>query len=376
MIKIAYIIDTIESSSAGTEQQLLMLLHNLDRNRFAPYLICLRDSPWLKSQSFNFPVYTFNIRKILSLSFVDFIRQFNRLHKIEKFDIVQTFFADANIAGVIAAKIASVKVILASRRNLSDTLTNFQLNTLRFLKMFTTKYLANSEAAAWKAIELEGIKPERIAVIYNGAYLDKFRSIPTELRANRRAEWRIGENDILIGLVANLRPVKNIEALIDAAKQLTKTFPNLKFAVVGEGQQREDLQKRINSADLGECFKLTGRYSDIMPCLAAFDIAVLCSRAEGFSNSLIEYMAAGLPVVASDVGGNAEAISHKENGLIYSLNEPNGLANHLRYLIDNKEIARKFGLKARAAAMEKYDAATYVKNHEQFYLNITTNIPR
>ena len=374
MIKIAYIIDTIESPSAGTEQQLLMLLNNLDRDRFSPYLICLRDSPWLKSQSFNFPVYIFNIRKIFSLGFVHFIRQFNQLHKIEKFDIVQTFFADANIVGVIAAKMAGVKVILASRRNIGDTLTNLQLYALRIIKRYTKKFLANSRAAARKAMELEGIKPERIEVIYNGLYLDKFRLISPELRARQRTEWGISEDDILIGLIANLRPVKNIEALIEAAYRLTGIYPNLKFVVVGEGQQREDLQKRINIANLGECFKLVGRYGDIVPCLAAFDVAVLCSKAEGFSNSLIEYMAAGLPSIASDVGGNAEAISHKESGIIYSSNDPDGLTNGLSYLIENKEIAREYGQKARAAAMKKYDVTTYVKNHEEFYSNLINNI--
>jgi len=374
MIKIAYIIDTIDNPAAGTEQQLLMLLNNLNKERFAPYLICLGDSPWLKSQSFNFPIYVFDIRKIISLGFVNFIRQFKRLHKIENFDIVQTFFADANIAGVIAARMAGVKVILASRRNIGDALTNLQLYALRFIKRYTNKFLANSRAAARKAMELERIKPERIEVIYNGLDLDKFRSISPELRARQRAEWGIGENEILIGLVANLRPVKNIGALIEAASRLTTTFPTLKFAVVGEGQLRVDLQKRINSADLGECFKLVGRHGDIVPCLAAFDIAVLCSRAEGFSNSLIEYLAAGLPVVASDVGGNAEAISHKENGLVYSLNEPGGLVNSLGYLINNKEIAKGYGRNAKAAAMAKYPIENYVKNHEEFYSNLVNNI--
>jgi len=96
MIKIAYIIDTIESPSAGAEQQLLMLLNNLDRQRFAPYLICLNDSPWLKSQSFDFPVFIFNYQKLLSTRFMNFSRQFNWLYKIKKFDVVPIFVVEGN----------------------------------------------------------------------------------------------------------------------------------------------------------------------------------------------------------------------------------------------------------------------------------------
>jgi glycosyltransferase involved in cell wall biosynthesis len=370
MIKIAYIIDTFYNPTAGTEQQLLMLLNNLDRKRFAPCLICLRDSPWLKSQSFDFPVFIINYRKLLSLSFVNFIRQFSRLHKIEKFDIVQTFFPDANIAGVVASRLVGVPTILASRRNIGDSLAGFQLSILRFLKRYTTGYLANAKAVAEITSSLEGVEPEKIEVIYNGMYLNRFESISPELKARQRAQWGIEENELLIGLVGNLRPVKNIGFLIKAAAELCRVHSNLKFVVIGEGPDRGILQKEIDDLGLDSRFRLAGSFNDVIPCLAAFDIGVLCSKAEGFSNSVIEYMAAGLPVVASDVGGNAEAISHKENGMIYALDSPNGLIDSLAYLIENKEIAREYGRKARAAAMKKYAVSTYVINHEEFYLNM------
>ncbi|MCP4580774.1 MAG: glycosyltransferase [candidate division Zixibacteria bacterium] len=370
LIKVAYFIDTIESPSAGTEQQLLMLLNNLDRNRFEPHLICLRDSKWLKSQSLPFSYDNLNFTKLFSYDFFRFAMEFRKLHKVSKFDIVQTFFTDANIAGTIAARLAGCKIIIASRRNSLDRLSGAQLKMLRFLKRYTTIYLANSKAIACATAAIEGAGLDRYKTIYNGMYLEKFNEINNEMRTRQRAEWKIADDDTLIGLTANLRSVKNIDSLIRAAAKLNNDFKKLKFVVVGEGPRREELQGLIDESGLSTAFKLAGRYSNIVPCLSAFDIGVLCSKAEGFSNSLIEYMAAGLPVVASDVGGNAEAISHNTTGLIYSLDEPNSLINALRNLVEDRALAKSLGEKARKEATNKYDVNKYIKNHEEFYIDI------
>jgi glycosyltransferase involved in cell wall biosynthesis len=370
MIRIAYIIDTIESPAAGTEQQLLMLLNNLDKNYFAPYLICLRDSEWFNKQSFTFPLFIYDLKKLASVKLWKFIDWFKELHKREQFDIVQTFFMDANIAGVIAARLAGVKTIVAGRRNSGDSLTSLQINVLRLLKRWTTNYLANAQAVAKTTAAMEEVNPGKIEVIYNGMNLERFASLTPELRARQRTDWGIADNEILIGLVANLRPVKNVEGLIKSASELTKEFNQLKFAVVGEGPHRGKLQTMINSAGMSERFHLVGRYNDVASCLAAFDIGVLCSKAEGFSNSLIEYMAAGLPVVASDVGGNSEAIQHNRTGLICNPADPAGLIQSLRQLIENEEQAKAMGVLARKTATAKYSVAAHIENHQKYYLKL------
>jgi len=370
MIKIAYFIDTIESPNAGTEQQLLMLLNNLDRSRFSPYLLYLNSSPWLAGQEFSFPTKNFEFNKIFSPGLAKFVYDFRLYHKQEKFDIVQTFFIDANIAGVAAAKLAGVKNILASRRNAGDRTSSKQLKVLRFLTRYTTKYLANSKAIADMARQIEGMSSEQMEVIYNGMYLDKFKTITPQMRARQRSMWGIGDDDILIGLTANLRAVKNIDSLIISASTLTMKFPDLKFVVVGEGPNRANLQEQIDSFSLSDRFTLAGRHENIIPCLSAFDIGVLCSRAEGFSNSLIEYMAAGLPVVASDVGGNAEAVNHGKTGLIYSLKDPHGLSQALTQLIEQRQFAKEMASQAKKEAFDKYDVMTYIKNHENFYAGL------
>ncbi|HKK21405.1 MAG TPA: glycosyltransferase, partial [candidate division Zixibacteria bacterium] len=144
-------------------------------------------------------------------------------------------------------------------------------------------------------------------------------------------------------------------------------FANLKFVIVGEGPLHEELQQYIYRNGVWEIFKLAGRREDIVPCLAAFDIGVLCSEGESFSNSLIEYMAAGLPVVASEVGGNSEAIEHGKTGLLYSIEDKGGLIDRLREIIQNPPLADTLGKQARESAFANYEQKVILKQHEDFY---------
>jgi glycosyltransferase involved in cell wall biosynthesis len=370
MIKIAFIIDFIETPAAGTEKHLLMLLNNLDKTKFQPYLICLRNSDWLRQQTFPFLVVKYNLKKLLSINFIKTIIQFIRLCRREKIDIIQTFFSDANIFGTIGAKLAGCKVTISSRRDMGYCYNKIQIFVMRLFRIWTTHYLTNSKAAANRTIKREGIASKKISVIYNGIDLEKFKSIDKDQRYEQRKEWEIKQNEILVGAIANLKNIKNIDSLIAAAVSLSKGFVDLRFVVVGEGPDRDMLQGLITKKGLTDRFHLVGTKNDVIPCLAAFDIAVLCSKSEGFSNSLIEYMAAGLPIVTSNVGGNAEAITHKETGLLYAINDGNGLVNCLKVLIENPSLAKTLGENARKSAFLRYHKNNYIKNHETFYIDI------
>ncbi len=366
-LKIAYIIDAIETPSAGTEKQLLTMLRGLNRDRVQPYLVCLHDSEWMQSQQFDFPFINLNVNSLFGIPFLKGLRKFKQLHREEQFDIVQTFFKDGNIFGTFAARYAHCPIVVSSRRNTGYWHDNKHIKMLRFLRRWTTIYLANSQAAAFSTCEIEQVPREKTAVIYNALDLDRFVQFDKDQRCAQREKWHVGERDILVGAVANLRPVKKLDTLIDAAAVLNKEFANLKFVIVGEGPLHEELQQYIYRNGVWEIFKLAGRHDDIVPCLSAFDIGVLCSEGESFSNSLIEYMAAGLPVVASEVGGNSEAIEHKQTGLLYSIEDSEGLIGCLREIIQNPELADTLGKQAREKAFSSYERSVILKQHEDFY---------
>ncbi|MFH1373865.1 MAG: glycosyltransferase [bacterium] len=374
MIRIGYVIDTIETPSAGTESQLLMLLDGLDRSRFRPYLICLRNSEWLRDRRFEFPSVVYDLKGNLSLSFLIHLRRFRRLIRDEKIDIVQTFFVDGNWFGTIGAHLAKCPVIISSRRNMGDWHSQLKVSLLRFLKKWTTGYLANSEAAAQKTVTAEGVSRDQITVIHNGLNQNRYRSLTDDVRRQQRLEWRVAEDEILIGTVANLRPVKNVASLIRSAATLCRQLPSLKFVVVGDGGDRPQLQDLIDSLSLSDRFHLVGRSTDIPTCLAAFDVAVMCSSFESFSNALIEYMAAGLPIVASDVGGNSEAISHEKNGLLYAVEDKQGLTAGLNRLLTDKELSVRLGQAAKESAATGFRVEACINAHQQFYTDLVKGV--
>lgn len=375
MIKIAYIIDWIYSPEGGTERQLLMLLNGLDRSRFTPHLVYLRDTDFLTNTQFDYPLTKIPVGRLISPDFARGLRIFRKLHRRERFDIVQTLFIDANLFGTTAAHYAGCRTIVSSRRNIGYWHDTAQIAMLRLLRRWTTHYLANSEAAADKTVETERVPRDRITVIRNGLELDKFSRITPVLRAEQRAEWGVGEQDIVIGAVANLRKVKNIESLMRSAVSLVREHENLKMVWVGQGfgGDYERYCALVSEMGLDGRFFFPGGTTDVVRSLAGFDIAVLCSKSESFSNSLVEYMAAGLPIVASDVGGNSEAIEHETTGLLYPIDREDLLTSSLQRLITDRAFARRIAERARETAHATYTREAMLRQHERFYESILSS---
>ncbi len=370
MIKIAYVIDWIYSPYGGTERQLLMLLNGLNRKLFLPHLIYLRDTDYLSNTKFDFPLTKIPIKKLFSIDFTRGMRIFGELQKQEKFDIVQTFFNDSNVFGTLAAHIAGCKKIISSRRNIGYWHNRSNVVILRFLRRWTDHYLTNSQAAANKTVHTEKVSPDRITIIKNGLEIEKFKQ-SLKNRIQQRSEWGLDDSHTIIGVVANIRPLKNIESLIASAEELVPEFDKIRFVWVGWGS-REPYIELVKTKGLARHFLFPGPTSEVAKCLNAFDIGVLCSKSESLSNSLIEYMAAGLPIVASKVGGNSEAITHGQTGMLYSIDKPEELTKYLLLLLSDQSLAKSLGNKARLVAESFYDKKIMLKHHENFYKRILT----
>jgi L-malate glycosyltransferase len=369
MIRIAFVIDSVASSRAGTEKQLLMLLHGLDRRRFEPTLVCLRSSDWLSTQSFPFDVRVLNVGKLANPSTLAGLWSFRKLQREKRFDIVQTFFIEANIFGTLVARFSGIPNVVSSRRNIGYWHTRIHTGILRLLEPMTPFYLANSNAALEVTCRVERVPARKITVIYNGLDLEPFDGGHAELRAPQRREWKISDDEILVGAIANLRPVKNLSSLVHAASILKASFPRLSFTIIGEGPDQRRLEDQIRAAGLEDRVVLRGPSTAVSSCLAAFDIAVQCSCSESFSNSLVEYMAAGLPIAASAVGGNVEALAHGETGVLYEPDGGNNLAAALKDLVSNPARARAMGARARQVS-NRYSMQTCIRSHEEYYEKI------
>ncbi len=368
MINIAFVIDTIATPYAGTEKQLLMLLKHLDRNIIAPHLICLRSSAWLENNETGVPTVILNLDSFKSLQLFKAIKQFYSYCREQEIDVVQTYFRDANIFGTVAAFLAGIKVIISSRRNFGAGYWHNPgwLLILKMLRSITTCYLSNSQLTADYAVKSEGLSSSRIHVIYNGLLLDQFKKRASSERAENRSELNLTEENVMIGILANLRPIKNIELFIAGVNKLRSINDKARFFIIGDGPDRPKIEALISDADLSNHCFLSGQQENVMPFLRAMDIGVLCSHSESLSNSIIEYMAAGIPSVVSNVGGNAEALG-EFGGFLFESDNVDDLVSKLDTLINDPILRQKIGTAARKDAFERFDHKSVVKQHEAIY---------
>jgi glycosyltransferase involved in cell wall biosynthesis len=173
-----------------------------------------------------------------------------------------------------------------------------------------------------------------------------------------------------VGLVANLRSVKNIESLVRAADKLATKHPNARFEIAGEGDCRVQLQKLIDALKLRDRVILLGSVENIPKFLATLDVAVLCSLSEGSPNAIMEYMATGLPTIATDVGGSSELIEHEVTGLLVPAGNDAQLAAAIDRLLCDDGFAEKLGANARARAFSEFSVESQARRYEDFYITL------
>lgn len=366
MIKIAFVIDTIESPTAGTEKQLLLLIRHLDRSKFEPCLCVLRTSEWL--------VNDFSGCKLIDIGFYSFkkvanyikLLKFSFFLRKEKIDIVQTFFKDANKLGIIAGKLGGVKSIISSRRNQGYWHTKNELLQLFALNIIVDLFLANCYATKNWVIKSENINKKKISVIYNAVDSKSFSKGSLEERIIYRKNLGFSSNSILIGLVSNLRPVKSIDVLIKAASIIVQRYPNTGFIIAGEGPERVRLTQLCESMKLTGFIRFLGKTLDVPNVLRCIDIGVLVSSSESFSNSIVEYMATGLPVVCTDVGGAREAVEDGVNGFVVEPGNYHQLAEMIIKII-GKNIFAQFGKKGMQKSVDLFSIEKVIIQYQDFY---------
>jgi glycosyltransferase involved in cell wall biosynthesis len=373
-IPIAFCIDTIEAPSGGTENQLLLLIRNIDRTRFSPILCVLYSSAWLQAQFNLCPVYEIGIKAPLRPSSWIKLFRLSRFLRLSGALVVHTFFRDANIAGILAARFAFVPIVISSRRNKGHWHTGFELALLRCLNRFVTRFLANSEDAKQYTHQAEGIPLNRIDVIYNGFDFKGMPAMTPEAKSEFRKSLDIPRDALVISAVANLRPVKGLDTFVQSLQTVISTFQNVVALLVGEGSERANLERQIQALGLGQAIRLMGMRKDITNILQASDLGVLSSHSEGLSNAIIEYMACGLPVVATDVGGNRELVIPGENGYLAPPGNPGALSEVLIQLLHDPELRYTMGKNSRNLVKDKFNLSVYIHAHERYYWGLINRV--
>jgi len=366
VIKIAFIIDTIESPTAGTEKQLLMLIKHLDRSKFQPYLCVLRSSQWLEKDFADCELVDMGVSSFGRLTTYRNIWLFVQYLKKNCIDIVQTHFKEGNWVGVVAAYLASTKIIISTRRNQGYWYNAYKLSFLRILNKCVTYFIANCVSTRDWAANVEGIDLSRIAVIHNGLDIELYKDGTEKEKRSFKRRNGFPMDAVVIGIIANLRPVKAIDVFISAAEITFKNNQKVRFIIVGDGPEKNKLEAMVIKSELGEVVRFLGKRQDIPELLSCIDIGALTSSSESFSNSIVEYLAAGKTVVCTDVGGAREAVADEINGYLVKPGDPSALSTAFLKALASNRIS--MGYASRKLAIANFSLKSMMKATEQFYI--------
>jgi glycosyltransferase involved in cell wall biosynthesis len=340
-IRVFHLIDTL--NVGGTENQLVQLAVQMQRAGYDVTVGCLRAEgallPVLRRK--GIPVVEF--RKNKTLLSIDGARQLLRLAaflRAGRFGVVHAHDLWANLLGVPAGRLARIPVVISSRRYLADLewYTPWRNRVVRLIYRLSTRVVVNSAAVREKLVVGDRVARAKIRVIYNGVDVERFANT----RRNREELLpNMGERSKVVAVLANMYSrVKGHACLISAARIVCTNEPKAFFLLIGDGVERPALEAQARDAGLENKVMFCGSRADIPELLACCDLSVLPSEAEGFPNAILETMSAGLPVVATAVGGSNEIIKDGKHGLLVPPGNPEALAAAILRVIRNPQLAR------------------------------------
>lgn len=310
----------------------------------------------------------FPLTSFFDLNFARQLKKCAAFLRENRIEIVHTHDFYTNVFGIAAARLARVPLKIASKRETGGMRSQMQKRIENRIFKSADRITVNSIAVKDFLIE-QKISAQKIKVIYNGLDLERLEPKATN-RAETCAEFNLPADDKIkfITLVANLRHrVKNQPMFLRAAQIVSSKFPNAHFVVAGEGELKNVLENSASEFGISERTHFIGRCEKIGDLLSISFAGTLTSFAEGFSNSILEYMAASLPVVATRVGGAGEAVVEGETGFLVESDDDEALGKRLIELLQNETKAREMGKAGRKIVEEKFSCSAQLKNTLKLY---------
>lgn len=355
----------------GSERQALQLTRLLKENgTYNILLATLNNEGVLRAEAESLSegkIPEFPLTSFYDPNFAKQLRNCVRFMRENEIQIVHAHDFYTNVFGMTAAKLARIPLKIASKRETAGMRSPLQKKIEKFIFGFADKIVANSESVK-KYLINEGISAEKIHVIYNGIDLRRFSVEGDKREILKELKLPLDEKIKFVTLVANLRhQVKNQPMFLRAAQKVLQKFPEAHFVLAGEGELKEDLENFAREMKIAENTHFIGRCQKIPELLSVSYVCVLTSFAEGFSNSILEYMAAGKPAVATNVGGAAEAIVEGETGYLVDSDDDQTLANRLIELLQNEEKAESFGKCGREIVKAKFSLESQLGKTLELY---------
>lgn len=285
----------------------------------------------------------------------------------ERFNVVHTNDLYSNLFAIPAAWLARVPAIISSQRDMSRWwwYTPTRRKFIRRIQGLSTRVLVNSEAIRQDLITRDRFDPQKIVVVYNGVDLEKF-SHPNAERGQVLPS--VSSDSKTIVMVANMHAgAKGHGDLIEAARTVKERFPEARFLLAGDGEMRPFFEGQVRALGLTETFTFLGHRTDIPQLLSFCDIGVLASKSEGLPNAVLEYLAAGLAVVATTVGGIPEIIKNEVHGLLIPPESPAALSAAILRLLEDPQLRANMGKAGQERVRTRFNFQEVLDSLRQVY---------
>jgi glycosyltransferase involved in cell wall biosynthesis len=375
-LKVTYILGSLRDG--GTERQVMELVRHLDRDRFEPSLLLMEDANVERARGLTEQFFVLGIPQggnsrwfFRSASLAKAVVLARGYLKDLRSDIVHAFLPGPCILGGMAARMARIPLILGSRRSLPSQYRAGRwaagwADTAAFsLAHFN---LGNSEAVTREMIQIAGCPASKCATVRNGVDLQRFNPhIPSLIR--QQLGWT--HDEVVFGQVANFRSCKRHADFVEMAATLAPRHPQARFILAGADYgAKPSILRQIDALDLGAKVKVLSNNPSPEAIFAALDVYVCTSETEGFSNVILEAMACAIPVIATEVGGNPEAVRHGHSGFLVPTADATALSQRADILLADARLRRTMGMNGRRLAEAEFSLGTMVKAHEALYWNL------
>jgi len=350
----------------GTERQVLNLVQGLDTTRFDVEVACLKRWGALlpEMEATGVPITEYKTTSLYNHVAAWNQMKFLRHLRKRKVDIVHTYGFYSNVFALAPARLAGAAAVLASIRDTGEHQTPMQKRIEKLFCRMADCIVTNAEAVRNRLID-EGYDAAKIVVIHNGIELTRYNRKPAELGLHR--ELGVASTTPLVAVFARLNDLKGVEYFLRAAAGLIQHFKNVRFLIVGDGASRPELERYTKQLGLSEHVVFLGFRLDVPTLLSEVSVSVLPTLSEGLSNSLLEAMAASVPVVATSVGGNPEVVENGVTGLLVPPRDADALGQAIGQLLEQPSLATRFGLAGRERVAKKFALEHMTRATEHLY---------
>lgn len=372
-IPILFIVDCLYGDGrGGSESQFRKLYNRSYEIGIDPHVVFLRHRKIHKKFKWTHKPETLNLSSIGSLQLPPALRRTENYIARHKIQIIQSLFDDASLFAYLLKRRNTTLQFVCTQRNLGHSRGRIKKFVFRLVYRLADIVLVNSAGITDVLTTDYKVKSVKIMCVDNMHDVDRVQELLT-MHAGHQLKRR---RESLLGVVvANLRPIKGIGDLIDACRLL----PNnscMEFVIVGDGVERERYEKRVKNLGLSSRIQFIGYQDNVYPILAQADFAVLPSRAEGGSNSLVEYLLAGLPIVATDVGGNRDFLASGVYGLLAQPSNPQSLFEFLLELERDISKWRFAAHKGMDVAEIRFSVDSVVAAYRMLYAKVSQSTDR